>query len=546
MFLMDSTIQTASALIIDGNANSRSLMSAQLRDLGIGTVRQTPRVKDARVMLEHQTFDIVLCDYHFDASDTSGQDLLDELRREGLLPYSTVFVMVTSEATYAKVAEAAEAALDAYLIKPYTSANLAERLASARQRKRILKDIFEAIENQDFETAANLCLARFEAKDKYWLYAARIGAELLLRLKRYADARVLYEAIIAAKTVPWARLGVARTEVAAGNLQAARRTLENLTGDLPDYADSHDLMGHVQMEHGDLAQALKTYQTAATLTPGCLLRLQRCGSLGFYAGQRAEALKMLERAMSQGLRSKLFDMLSLVLIGLMRFDAKDTKGFKYAHDSLAAALERAPGSVRLQRFDLVFRGLAFLLERRVGQALVVAREFTGHADSGNFDLEAASLLTALWIRLCSQEVELEEMMPILRSLGVRHCATKASTEILVAMSEAHQGSAEQFRDCHQQIFNAAETAMRHSLRGSAKVAVELLIQQGEVTRNAKLIDMAGLVLKRHADKIDSAAVLAGQIDALHSRYVKPMGGSPGKPRAAGGVALRAPEAAVAG
>ncbi|RZI92652.1 MAG: response regulator, partial [Rubrivivax sp.] len=350
--------------------------------LGVGTVRQTPRVKDARVMLEHQTFDIVLCDYHFDSSDTSGQDLLDELRREGLLPYATVFVMVTSEATYAKVAEAAEAALDAYLIKPYTSANLAERLASARHRKRVLKGIFEAIENQDFETAANLCLARFEAKDKYWLYAARIGAELLLRLKRFDDARTLYEAIIAAKTVPWARLGVARTEVASGNLQAARRTLENLIGDLPDYADSHDLMGHVQMEQGDLAQALKTYQTAATLTPGCLLRLQRCGSLGFYAGQRAEALKMLERAMAQGLRSKLFDMLSLVLIGLMRFDAKDFKGFKYTHDSLTAAIERAPGSIRLQRFDLVFRGLAFLLERRVGQALVMAREFTEHAQSG--------------------------------------------------------------------------------------------------------------------------------------------------------------------
>lgn len=545
MFLMDDTIQDASALIIDSNANSRSLMSAQLRDLGVGTVRQTPRVKDARVMLEHQTYDIVLCDYHFDTSDTSGQDLLDELRREGLLPYSTVFVMVTSEATYAKVAEAAEAALDAYLIKPYTSANLAERLASARLRKRILKDIFEAIENQDFETAADLCMARFQAKGKYWLYAARIGAELLLRLKRFDDAKKLYEAIIAAKTVPWARLGVARTEVASGNLQAARRTLENLIGELPDYADSHDLMGHVQMEQGDLQEALKTYQTAATLTPGCLLRLQRCGSLGFYAGERTEALRMLERAMSQGLRSKLFDMLSLVLIGLMRFDNKDFKGFKYAHDALSAALERAAGSIRLQRFELVFRGLACLLERRVGQAMVIAREFTEHASAGNFDLEAASLLTALWIRLSSQEVELEEMMPILQGLGMRHCTTKASTEILVAMAETHQGAAEQFRECHQQIFNVAETAMRHSLRGSAKIAVELLIQQGERTRNSKLIDMAGLVLKRHAEKIDTAPQLAEQIEDLASRYVRPMSGlQPNKAHSPGGVVLRTSPASV--
>lgn len=545
MFLMDDTIQDATALIIDSNANSRSLMSAQLRDLGVGTVRQTPRVKDARVMLEHQTYDIVLCDYHFDTSDTSGQDLLDELRREGLLPYSTVFVMVTSEATYAKVAEAAEAALDAYLIKPYTSANLAERLASARLRKRILKDIFEAIENQDFEKAADLCMARFQAKGKYWLYAARIGAELLLRLKRFDDAKKLYEAIIAAKTVPWARLGVARTEVASGNLQAARRTLENLIGELPDYADSHDLMGHVQMEQGDLHEALKTYQTAATLTPGCLLRLQRCGSLGFYAGERAEALRMLERAMSQGLRSKLFDMLSLVLIGLMRFDNKDFKGFKYAHDALSAALERAAGSIRLQRFELVFRGLACLLERRVGQAMVIAREFTEHASAGNFDLEAASLLTALWIRLSSQEVELEEMMPILQGLGMRHCTTKASTEILVAMAETHQGAAEQFRECHQQIFNVAETAMRHSLRGSAKIAVELLIQQGERTRNSKLIDMAGLVLKRHAEKIDTAPQLAEQIEDLASRFVRPMSGlQPNKAHSPGGVVLRTSPASV--
>ena len=118
MRLIDGQIQDASALIIDSNATSRSLMSAQLRDLGVTTIKQATRVSDARVILEHKAYDIVLCDYHFDGSEISGQDLLDELRREQLLPYSTVFVMVTGEATYAKVAEAAEAALDAYLIKP--------------------------------------------------------------------------------------------------------------------------------------------------------------------------------------------------------------------------------------------------------------------------------------------------------------------------------------------------------------------------------------------------------------------------------------------
>ena len=121
---------------------------------------------------------------------------------------------------------------------------------------------------------------------------------------------------------------------------------------------------------------------------------------------------------------------------------------------------------------------------------------------------------------------------------MRFCTSKASTEILVAMSEAHEGAAQQFRDCHHQIFNVAETAMRHSMRGSARTAVELLIQQGETTRNAKLIDMANLVLKRHAEKIENAERLADDIEVLHARYVSPMGGGSAKARAVGGVALR--------
>lgn len=538
MRLMDHKIQEASALIIDSNATSRSLMCAQLRDLGVAHVRQATRVKDARLILEQKAYDIVLCDYHFDGTEMSGQDLLDELRREQLLPYSTVFVMVTGESSYAKVAEAAEAALDAYLIKPYTSASLAERLAHARHRKRVLKDIFEAIEQQDFEAAAGHCLKRFEERAQFWLYAARIGAELLLRLNRFDDARRLYDAIIEARTVPWARLGVARTELGSGNVIAARRTLETLIGEMPEHADSYDVMGRVQMEQGEIGAALQTYRTAASLTPGCLLRMQRAGSLAFYAGQRDEALKMLERTMSQGLRSKLFDMLSLVLLGLMRFDAKDSKGFNYAHDAMLQELERKPKQERLQRFELLFQSLRCLQARKVGDALLLARRFSEQSLQEDFDLEAASLLVGLWMRLSGQEVELEEMMPVLTRLGLRYCTSKSSTEVMVAMTEGHAGAAAALRDCHARIFGIAETAMRHSMRGTARTAVELLIEQGELTRNAKLIDMAKLVLKRHAEKIDGAEQLTEQIGRLHARYVAPLGSSSSRNRAAGGMALR--------
>src|SRR5687768_4629597 len=112
-----SNIENCKALVIDANPTSRSILATMLREMGVGTVSQASRVTDARRHLENRVFDVVLCDYHFDSAEYSGQDLLDDLRRAQLLPFSTVFIMVTGEATYARVAEAAESALDGYLLK---------------------------------------------------------------------------------------------------------------------------------------------------------------------------------------------------------------------------------------------------------------------------------------------------------------------------------------------------------------------------------------------------------------------------------------------
>ncbi len=213
---LDREVVKSEALIIDGNPTSRSVMFQSLREFGFGVVKAASRVMDAREILERRRFDVVICDYHFEHGNESGQDLLEELRRENLLPYSTVFIMVTGEATYQKVAEAAEAALDSYLIKPFSANTLFERLKEARQRKRELHDIFASMDAKQFELAAQLCLNRFNSRGMYWLYAARIGAEVLLMLKRNVEAKRLFDAVIEAKAVPWARLGIARVQLAEG------------------------------------------------------------------------------------------------------------------------------------------------------------------------------------------------------------------------------------------------------------------------------------------------------------------------------------------
>lgn len=540
--LIDKDIFTARALVIDSNTTSRSVMTAQLRDLGVHSVKQVGRINEARLVLEHRQFDIVLCDYHFDGTEMSGQDLLDELRREQLLPYSTVFVMVTGEASYAKVAEAAEAALDSYLLKPHSTSALAERLTEARQRKRVLKDIFEALERQDFEVAVEMCVKRFEQREQYWLYAARIGAELLLRLNRHDEARKLYDAVIASRAVPWARLGVARAHLEAGDVITARRTLETLIGDMPNHADSYDVMGRVQIEQGEMSAALDTYRRAAQLTPGCLLRQQNCGTLAFYLGHKQEALKMLERTVSAGLKSKLFDMLTIVLIALLRFDERDSKGLLYAHESLRRALAKDPGSLRLHRFEKIIDILRLLLERKTAAAMAIVNALFDESELDNFDFEAASNLLAVWKRMTLQdEVDLKPLDDVLRNLAMRYCTSKSSTELLVSATEGADPAAEIIRTCHAEITAIAEEAIGYSMRGQPHMAMQTLIHRGRETRNAKLIELAGLVGKRHQERIENSAVLLRQTAELQQRFCIPSTGaatSRNVGRRAGGMVLR--------
>jgi CheY-like chemotaxis protein len=547
MSRLDHDIHNCRALVVDGNPTSRSVLTAQLRDFGVGTVVQTGRVKDARNILENRHFDVVLCDYHFEGSEMSGQDLLDELRREQLLPFSTVFLMVTGEASYAKVTEAAESALDGYLLKPHNATSLGDRVLEARKRKRVLRHIFEAIERGDFGAGAQLCQARFEKRAPYWLYAARIGAELYLRLEKHAEAQHLYAAVVEARALPWAKLGIARSQLASGQVVPARRTLDALIGEMPQFADSYDVLGRVLVEQGEMQQAFEIYQKAAELTPGSVTRLLHAGTLAFFAGQSEQAMSALDRACVIGVASKMFDDHALVLLALLQFDAKDPKALQRTYDHLSRRMEKQPESKRLIRFRGVIDTLRTMQAKKVADAMRMVRELTAEIDDADLDMEAASNLIALWARLNSSEIQLDEMPSQVQRIAQRFCVSRASMEMLIASAQGTEPTATIVREVHASVSSTAEKAMGAAMNGAPADAVKLLLASGAETRNAKLIELAGLVAQRHHEKIENIEELQSRARELSQRYCGKgahlIGGSKQGGRSAGGLSLRAAPAA---
>src|SRR5439155_812557 len=128
------------------------------------------------------------------------------------------------------------------------------------------------------------------------------------------------------------------------------------------------------------------------------------------------------------------------------------------------------------------------------------------------------------------------------STTMHRCRSRASTEMLLAAAQGTEPSATIIREAHTSISAIAEKAMGRAVSGAPAEAVQMLLDEGAGTRNAKLIELAGLVAQRHQEKIDDVESLTAAARELMQRYCSKgaqlMGARSGG-RAAGGMRLRA-------
>lgn len=515
---LDAQIGEALALVIDGNTGTRRALANMLRDFGVTRIEQTGRPQDARGMLEIRPFDIVLCEHHFPGEPMNGQELMDDLRQAGVLPLSCVVVMISGEANYGHVAEAAEVALDAYLLKPHTPDALRVRLRQARERKRALATVFELINERQFENAAVQAEALVDARGQVWLQAARIAADLWLRLGRPADSERLLELVLQNGALPWARLGLARAQTESGAVFRARRTLESLITDLPGYTDAYDVLGRVLFEQGDVPAALQALGQAARITPHSVARQVKLGVMQFYFGEAGDAAASLAQAVRLGASSRSFDLQGLMLLAALQFEAGDARGLMSSVALLERTLATAPESPRLQRFASVLQVLLALLERRVVEALAAIRAMVDEIAEPSFDFEAGCNLLMLLARLDSKEIHLPELPEQVGRLASRFAVSRATCDLLCAALRAGHELVPTVRAEYERINAIAQQAVGHTVAGEPDQAATLLLAGAERTLNAKLMDLAASTIQRHRESIADADGLQQRLQALNDTY----------------------------
>jgi DNA-binding NarL/FixJ family response regulator/Tfp pilus assembly protein PilF len=299
-----------SVLVIDPNPGMRGSLQNMLNQSSITKIEFAVSSGTAIKQLAKRSYDIILCEYDLGSGSDDGQDgqqLLEDLRHHKLIGLLTIFIMITSEGIYSKVVSAAELTPTDYILKPFTVDVLSQRINRAIERRNVFLPTYQMIGQGNLREAIRSCAAGETAQPRYAADFARLRAELHVSLNELSEAEEVYSAVIAAKPIGWASLGLARTLFAQGRPEEAESVLARVVTDNPRFMAAYDLLARCREQAGDPAAAQRILEDAVSISPHMVRRLRKLGEVALEAGDVAMAEKSFKQVVAKAKYSEFRD-----------------------------------------------------------------------------------------------------------------------------------------------------------------------------------------------------------------------------------------------
>jgi len=112
-------------LLVDDQASMRNLIRYSLEQLGIRNVAEAKNGQEALDALAVNRYDLIVSDWNMDVVD--GLELLKAVRGNPLTQ-KTPFIMSTANKDREKVAQAVQAGVNNYIVKPFNVESLRKKI----------------------------------------------------------------------------------------------------------------------------------------------------------------------------------------------------------------------------------------------------------------------------------------------------------------------------------------------------------------------------------------------------------------------------------
>ncbi len=119
--------ETKKVIVVDDSSVMRQIIKNNLKQLGFepSNLVDAEDGEQALKKINEDTIDLVISDWNM--PKMTGIDLLRAIRADGALK-ELPFLMVTSEADKEKIIEAVQAGVNQYIVKPFNTSQLEEKI----------------------------------------------------------------------------------------------------------------------------------------------------------------------------------------------------------------------------------------------------------------------------------------------------------------------------------------------------------------------------------------------------------------------------------
>jgi DNA-binding NarL/FixJ family response regulator/thioredoxin-like negative regulator of GroEL len=486
-----------SALIIEPHAGMRASIHNMLNLCGLSKIQDAPSANQAVKLLTLKSFDLVLCEYDLEGGQ-DGQQLLEDLRNHKLVSLSTMFFMVTGEGEYTKVVSAAELAPTDYILKPFTADRLLERIARALDKRNVFMPVYQLMDEGSQQAAIEACLAGEREHPRYLIDFMRLRAELHIFLGEPDQAAPIYQKLVDARAIAWARLGLAKTLFVRERFDEAREILEDLVATNKNFVDAYDWLARTHAAVGALDKSQAVLQEAVAVSPHGVGRLRRLGETALEAGDTDTAEKMLKQVVSKAKYSEFRDPEDHVLL----VQALVKKGDPVQAAAVIRDLDRSMAG-----------------QKNVGVCSAIASSMV-HEYTGNESRLAESLSAALagcrdapdlssglkleLARTCLQNSMEEGATEVVRDV-MSNAANNAAMQRAVSVLEAAGRGELALRlaqESRQQVVDLVASGAARAKDGDYQGAVELMLEAvGKLPDNPQVAFNAALAVLKYLDNV---------------------------------------------
>ncbi|WP_349431708.1 response regulator [Methylomarinum sp. Ch1-1] len=272
---MKLNLSSKKILIVEDYPVMRKAIKDMLGTLEIQNIAEADNGLNALKEIARGKFDVILCDYNL-GNGKNGQQVLEEARLRKILPFTTVFIIISSEQAPGMVLGAMENKPDEYLTKPFNALQLLTRLQKNFRRKEYLHPVEREIDRGNLALAIHHCDRLLNEDDKRMrMPLLKIRGELALNVGDLTKAGEIYHEVLAERELPWARLGLGIIDLQRRNLDQAIATFEGLIHSNPLFMDSYDWLSKAYQADEQPLQAQEILTQAVDLSPTSILRQKK-------------------------------------------------------------------------------------------------------------------------------------------------------------------------------------------------------------------------------------------------------------------------------